>query len=175
MTGRITGSGRRYPPGWYYDRVNGHTLQAYSRLSIVLAEQNLTVYQLHRRLATAGFPINIKSLYRLASDQPLYKVDLRIAAAICKVCDVGLGQLISFEKPRALLRRLDSPTQARLEALMAKNNEGHLTPKEKKEFARLAEEAHRLSLENARLLQAERRRSQPSRAQVAKAGETVSA
>ncbi len=125
----------------------------------MLAERNLTVFQLHRQLDSAGLPVNIKSLYRLTADEPLQKVDLRVAGAVCQACDVEIGDLITFQKPRAQLQRLEPKAQARLDELMDKNNDGQLNGREKKEFAVLAEEAHRVSLENARMLVAERRRS----------------
>jgi hypothetical protein len=153
----------QYPDTRHYYHMNGNTAEAYSRLRIVLAKMNVTVFQLHRRLAAADFAVNIKSLYRLASDEPIQKIDLRIAAAICGVCGVELGELITLEKPLAQLRQLDARTQSRLEKLMAKNNDGKLTAGEKKEFGRLAEKAHRISIENARILVAERRRSERSR------------
>jgi len=43
---------------------------------------------------------------------------------------------------------------------MAKNNEGSLTTTEKREFERIAEKAHQISMDNARVLIAERRRSE---------------
>jgi len=138
--------------------MNGNDPSAYSRLRILLAKLNWTVFQLHRRLAAEGFAVNIKSLYRLASEEPLEKIDLRIAAAICSVCKVTFGELITLEKPRAQLRQLDAKTQARLNELMERGNDGTLTARQKKEFELLAEKAHRISLENARVLQAERKR-----------------
>jgi DNA-binding Xre family transcriptional regulator len=143
--------------------MNGNNPEAYSRLRNILAQKNMTVFQLHRTLESAGFPVNIKSIYRLATDEPLQKVDLRIAGAICRACNIQLGELITFEKPRAQLRRLDAKSQTRLDALMTKNNDGKLSTGERKEFAQLAENAHRMSIENARVLQAERRRSERSR------------
>ena len=139
--------------------MNGNIPAAYSRLRFVLAGMNMTVFQLHRRLEEAGFPVNIKSLYRLTSEEPLRKIDLGIAAALCMACNVTLGELITLEQPPRQLRRLDARTQSRLDELMSKNNDGKLTVGEKREFAELAEKAHKLSLDNARLLQAERRRN----------------
>ncbi len=140
--------------------MHGHTPEAaYSRLRLILAEKNASVFQLHRELNDSGVSVNIKSLYRLTSDEPLQKVDLRIAAAICKACDVSLGELISFEKPSAQMQKLPARDQARLDDLMSANNERKLTASEQREFDALAEKAHRLSMENARILQAERRRA----------------
>lgn len=140
--------------------MNGNAPAAYSRLRIVLAERNLSVFQLHRRLGAAGWPVNIKSLYRLTSDTPLQKVDLRVAGAICQECGVGIGDLITFQRPVAQLQRLEPKKQARLDELMSKNNEGKLTTAEKRQFEALADEAHRVSIENARMLLGERRRRQ---------------
>jgi len=139
--------------------MTGPSPSAYSRLNFLLAKMNWTVFQLHRNLAASGVAVNIKSLYRLASDEPLEKIDLRIAAAICKICGATFADLITLEKPRARLQQMDAKTQSRLNALMELNNDGKLTARQKREFEQLAEKAHRLSLENARTLQAERKRS----------------
>jgi DNA-binding Xre family transcriptional regulator len=128
-------------------------------LGLILARENVSVLGLQRKLEAAGVPVNVKSLYRLAEDAPLQKIDLRIVAAICNAFGIALGDLISFEKPKAQLNRLDAKTQARLDALMSKNNEGQLTAAERKEFVALADQAHRLSMENARILLTESRRA----------------
>jgi hypothetical protein len=155
--------------------MNGNKPEGYSRLQSVLAGMNMTVFQLHRRLEEAGFSVNIKSLYRLATEEPIRKIDLGIAAALCRICNVALGELITLEKPRPQLRRLDARTQARLEELMSKNNDGKLTSAEKREFAQLAEKAHRLSLDNARALQAGRKRAGQSRTRATKGREALAA
>ena len=138
--------------------MNGYAPEAYSMLGSILARQNLSVLSLQRKLSEAGIAVNIKSLYRLANDSPLQKLDLPITAAICKACSVALSDLITFEKPKAQLHQLDGKSQARLDALMTKNNEGLLTAAERKEFDALADRAHKMSMENARTLLAERRR-----------------
>ena len=139
--------------------MNGYTPEAFSRLGLILSQRNLSVLALQRKLEDAGAPVNVKSLYRLAEDAPLQKIDLRIAAAICKACGLELGDLISFEKPQAQLQRLDAKTQSRLDALMEKNNDGKLSAAERKEFSALADHAHALSMANARLLVAGRKRA----------------
>jgi DNA-binding Xre family transcriptional regulator len=139
--------------------MNGHLPDAYSQLGLILAQENVSVLGLQRKLEEAGTSVNVKSLYRLAEDAPLQKIDLRIAAAVCKAFGIALGDLISFEKPKARLSRLDAKTQARLDVLMSKNNEGQLTAAERKEFVALADQAHRMSIENARTLLAERQRT----------------
>ncbi len=90
-------------------------------------------------------------------------------------CNVELGELITFEKPRAQLQRLDAKTQRWLEELMDKNNDGRLTAAQKREFAQLADRAHRLSIENARMLKRDRRRSDRIPTRSAKARVPVSA
>ena len=139
--------------------MNGTSPQAYSRLGFLLARRNLSVLGLQRKLEAAGVPVNVKSLYRLTEETPLQKIDLRIVAAICQTFDIALGELISFEKPKARLCRLDDKAQSRLEALMSKSNEGRLTAAERKEFATLAGEAHRISMANARTLLLEGKRA----------------
>lgn len=138
--------------------MNGHLPDAYSRLGLILARENLSVLSLQRKLEAVGVSVNVKSLYRLAEVAPLQKIDLRIVAGICKVFGIALDDLITFEKPKAQLQRLDGKAQARLDALMSKNNEGPISAAERKEFLALADQAHRISMENARTLIAERRR-----------------
>jgi hypothetical protein len=139
--------------------MNGVLPDAYSKLGLILARENVSVLGLQRKLAAAGVPVNVKSLYRLVEDTPLQKIDLRIAAAVCQLFRVALGDLITFEKPNTRLRRLAPKTQARLDTLMSRNNEGQLTAAERKEFVILADQAHRMSMENARTLLAERQRA----------------
>jgi DNA-binding Xre family transcriptional regulator len=139
--------------------MHGRLPVAYSRLGLILARENVSVLGLQRKLEANGVPVNVKSLYRLVEDAPLQKIDLRIVAAICRAFGLALGDLISFEKPKAKLSRLDGKTQTRLDALMARNNEGQLTAAERKEFVALADQAHRMSMENARTLLTERRRA----------------
>jgi hypothetical protein len=134
-------------------------IQAYSRLKRVLEERRLTVPELHRRLQGRGWHVNLKSLYRLVNEQePLERLDLRIAGAICEVCQVPLSELIAFGKARPRLRRMGAARQRRLDALMAANNEGNLTPAERAELRALVAEAEGMTLENARALAGRRRR-----------------
>ncbi len=143
--------------------MKGSVPVAYSNLEFLLARRNLSVPALQRKLESAGVPVNIKSLYRLTEGSPLQKIDLRIAAAICQACGAEFSELISFEKPKAQLQRLDVRTQSRLDSLMAKNNEGQLTTAERKEFTELADQAHRISMQNARMLLSQRPRSRRHR------------
>jgi hypothetical protein len=131
---------------------------AYSRLKYVLGEQQLTVPELYRRIRQRGMAVNLKSLYRLSrDDHPLERLDLRVAGIICQVCDIPISELIAFETHPGKLRRFPGAKQKRLDSLMARNNEGHLTPAERKELQALVREAEALTLANARVLAAQRR------------------
>ena len=133
-------------------------LHAYSRLKQVLAEQELTVSQLYRRIQRQRLRVNLKSLYRLSNDrQPVERLDLRVAGVICQVCQVPLSDLITFESPNRRLRRFPSNKQKRLDLLMAKNNDGRLNSAEQSELQSLVREAEELTLENARTLATQRR------------------
>jgi hypothetical protein len=128
-------------------------VQAYSRLKRILNEQKMTVPELQRRLRQQGLRINLKSLYRLTNEQqPLQRLDLRVAGAICQVFEMPLSELIAFEKPQGRLLRLSAMKQKRLDALMTKNNEGLLTKTEQQELRALVREAEELTLDNARTL-----------------------
>src|SRR5262249_19886415 len=99
-------------------------MSAYSRLKRVLKEQELSVPELHRRIRARGIPVNVKSLYRLSDEnQPVERLDMRVASAICQVCAVALSEWIVFEEDDGGLRTLPAGKQQRLSLLMAKNNE----------------------------------------------------
>jgi hypothetical protein len=132
-------------------------MHAFSRLKRVLDDQNMTVPELHRRMQRQGLRINLKSLYRLNNDQqPLERLDLRVAGAICQVFALPLSELIIFETPRRKLRRLAARKQRRLDTLMTRSNEGLLTNAEKQELRLLVREAEEIMLDNARRLAGQR-------------------
>lgn len=128
-------------------------LQAYSRLKTVLNRQKISIPELHRRMERQGIRVNLKSLYRLSNEgQPLQRLDLRVAGAICQVCEVTLSDLVDFEVEVKRLARLSATKQKRLDALMAKNNDGKLTKSEAKELRDLVSEVEAITVRNARLL-----------------------
>jgi hypothetical protein len=132
-------------------------LHAFSRLKRVLDEQNMTVPELRRRLLEQGLRVNVKSLYRLSNDrQPLQRLDLRVAGAICQVFALPLSELVAFEEPRRKLRRLGATKQKRLDTLMARSNDGKLTSAEGQELRALVREAEEIMLDNARQLAEQR-------------------
>ena len=137
--------------------MNGKPLGAWSNLKVILAQQNLSVLDLQKKLRKRGVSVNVKSLYRLAEPHPLWKIDIRIVNAICQTFGLELGDLIQLEKPAQQLRRLGAEKQRRLDVLMEKNNEGELTRAERGELTRLVDESQRISLHNARALAEQQR------------------
>lgn len=140
-------------------------MNAYSRLKRILQQQKLSIPELHRRIRGRGLQINIKSLYRLSDEnQPVERLDLRVAGAICQVCAVPLSAWIIFEEDDGRLHALAPDQQERLELLMGKNNAGQLTDREQNELQTLVHAAEELTLANARLLVAQRQQlaSSPS-------------
>ena len=133
-------------------------IHAFSQLKRVLGECKLSVPQLQRRLEQHGLSVNLKSLYRLAkADQPLERLNLRVAGMICQVCDVPLSKLIAFELTEIRLRRLSAVKQKRLDILMDKNNQRRLTSAERKELQVLIRDAEEIAVSNARKLAGQRR------------------
>jgi hypothetical protein len=134
-------------------------VHAFSRLKHVLDERSMTVPELHRHLLKRGLRVNLKSLYRLSNDrQPLQRLDLRVAGAICQAFTLPLSELIAFEAPGKKLRRLAAGKQKRLDSLMAASNEGRLTKAEAQELRALVREAEEIMLDNARRLAEQRQR-----------------
>ena len=134
-------------------------MTARSRLKRVLKQQHLSVPELHRRIADSGIRVDLKSLYRLSrEDQPVGRLDMRVAGAVCQVCAVPLSEWIVFEDDGGKLRALAPERQERLDLLMAKNNEGRLAGAERRELQMLVREAEEIALANARLLAAQRDR-----------------
>jgi len=128
-------------------------MHAYSRLKRLLNQQRLSVPELHRRIRSRGLAVNVKSLYRLKDDsQPIDRLDMRIAGAICEVCGVRLSDWIVFEEDSGTLRSLTAEQQSRLAILMAGNNQGHLKDVERDELRALVREAEEVTVANARLL-----------------------
>jgi hypothetical protein len=134
---------------------------AYSTFPDLLAELRLTVTEAHQRLVARGFKFDRKTLYRLASHEPIQTISAPLIGAVCDEFKIGLDDLLVWQPPTPKLHRIDEKMQARLDTLMAKNNAGTMTALERKELAALGDKVERLSLENAKLLgrhvQAEKR------------------
>ena len=125
-------------------------VQAFSQLKHLLDERKISITQLQRQLAEHRLIVNLKSLYRLAKDdQPLERLNLRVAGMICEVCAIPLSELIAFELTEVRFRRLSASKQKRLDALMAGNNQGRLTSAERKDLEALVRDAEAIALGNA--------------------------
>ena len=99
--------------------------------------------------------------FRLSDDsQPVDRLDMRVAGAICQVCAIPLSDWIVFEEEGAL-RALLPEKQTRLDILMTRNNAGSLTDPERSELHSLVREAEDLILANARFLAQQRQRLEP--------------
>lgn len=137
-------------------------MNAYSRLKRLLKQRQMSVSELHRRMQAQGLNINVKSLYRLSDDsQPVDRLDMRVAGAICQVCAIPLSEWIVFEEGDGVLHVLPQEKQIHLDTLMTRNNAGSLTDTERVELQALVREAEDLTLGNARLLAQQRRRLNP--------------
>ena len=116
------------------------------RLRQLLEQRGLTIAELERRIEQEyGERVDPKGLYRLASDAPMQRADLRIAGAAASVLEVGLGDLFTIEATR--LGRAQpqaaylSPDQARrLAQLLDRQARGRLSRDEHHEMDELVEQ-----------------------------------
>ena len=129
--------------------MSGSEHQAWSTLRTLLAEKNLTVVDLHEKLREQGFEVNKKSLYRLATSHPVQKIDTAIARAVCEALDVGLEDLIQFQKPRFELQRLNRRSE-----------------KERARFKTLLDEVQKITLYNSKMLVDQKRRRESKHGKV---------
>ena len=131
-------------------------LAARSALPKILARQRLTVGDLVRRIEESGFHFDKKTIYRLASGEPVRTLNLEAVAAIGRALKMrDFGKLILWTpalSPSPRLRRINTETQVRLDELMSKNTENSLTTTERRELEKLGRQVEKLSLENAHLL-----------------------
>jgi hypothetical protein len=128
---------------------------ARSSLAGILRQKQWTVADLLRRMDEMGVALDKKTVYRLATNEPLRTLNLPVVAAVSHALELeDPSELIcwtaSASPPR--LQRIDEATQARLDELMDKNTEGRLQAAERREFEKLGELVEKLSLENASLL-----------------------
>jgi hypothetical protein len=113
-------------------------------------------------MQTQGIRVNVKSLYRLNDDNhPVDRLDMRVAGAICQVCDVPLSDWIVFAEESGNLQFLSADKQQRLDVLMEKNNEGLLSEPERVELQSLVRSAEEITLVNAQLLAHQQRQLEP--------------
>jgi hypothetical protein len=151
------GIGNRWPPigkfpsGWYCSPMEA-IKYAYSTFPELLEKLRLTVAEAHQRLVARGFKFDKKTLYRLASHEPIQTISAPLVGAVCAEFKVGVEDLLVWRPPTPKLHRIDEKTQARLDVLMAKNNEGTITVPERKELTLLGDRVEQLSLDNAKML-----------------------
>lgn len=70
------------------------SIAVYPRLSELLRTRNLSVAELERQIEQRfGLSVNLKTLYRFTSHEPVHRADLEIAGAVAAVLGVGLGDL----------------------------------------------------------------------------------
>ncbi len=135
--------------------VKAPSLKCYSRLSGILSGRKMTVADLHRALARRGVRVNLKTLYRLTDPMAsIGRLDMSVAGEICKVLEVELSLLVSFEAAprRTGLQMLSPSRQRRLDILLERQSESKLSGRERIELADLVREAELLTLRNARTL-----------------------
>jgi len=113
-----------------------------SRLPILLKEHQMTVPSLQRQLAQQGRVVNKNTLYRLASNQPLKKVDLTIAGEICTLFGIGLDELFVIRRLQEGKKQVTftKEQKARMRILLELAREGTITPKEERELNQLVDE-----------------------------------
>jgi len=111
-----------------------------SRLPILLKERQMTVLSLQRKLAQQGCVVSKNTLYRLASVQPLKKVDLTIAGEICLLFGIGLDELFVIRQQQEKQITFTNKQKARMQTLLELAREGAITPKEERELHQLVDE-----------------------------------
>jgi len=112
-----------------------------SRLPILLKERQMTVLSLQRQLAQQGSVVSKNTLYRLASWQPLKKVDLTIAGEICSLFGIGLDKLFLIRRQKEGEKRVifTNEQKARMRTLLELAREGKITPKEEQQLHQLVD------------------------------------
>ncbi len=131
--------------------------QAYSRLKTVLKQQDATLDELRSLLEATGIRVGSRALARLGDEsKPLERLDLRLAGAICQVCEVSLSELIVFRPAEGGFRRISLVKQKRLDYLLDGNNEGTLTKPELEELRRMVRKSEEMTVHNARYLAEQR-------------------
>jgi transcriptional regulator with XRE-family HTH domain len=74
------------------------SIAVYPRLSELLRNKNLSVAELERRIERRfGLTVNVKTLYRFTSPEPVQRADLEIAGAVAAVLGVTLDDLFDVQ------------------------------------------------------------------------------
>jgi hypothetical protein len=122
------------------------SVAVYPRLSELLRSNNLTVAELERRIERQfGLSVDPKTLYRLASAEPVQRADLEIAGAVAAVLDVGLDDLfdvhaVPITDEEAQTTDLNPHESRRLAELFDLQAHGTLSQAEQQELHELVAE-----------------------------------
>jgi hypothetical protein len=122
------------------------SVAVYPRLNELLRLHELTVAELERRIARRfGLSVDPKTLYRLASTEPVQRADLEIAGAVAAVLGVGLDDLFDVHAvpvagEEAAAGDLDPGQSRRLAELFDRQAHGTLADSERQELEALVAE-----------------------------------
>lgn len=139
----------------------------YPRLSELLRAKELTVAELERQIENRyGLSVDPKTLYRLASAQPVQRADLEIAGAAAAILGVGLGDLFDVQAVpvgdhhEGDATELSSDESSRLAQLFERQSRGTLAQAEQDELETLVA-AYGRRLHDRRLGELARQRGIP--------------
>ncbi len=131
-------------------------IAAYSRLAQLLRDRDWTVADLIRLLRQAGVEVDRKTLYRLASSNPVGRTDISLVHRVCDALGVSLDEFFRFTEalPNGQpdeLWELPVAKVERLNVLGQLNNDAKLTAEERRELADLVAEYEALALHNTQV------------------------
>ena len=124
-------------------------IAVYPRLSELLRDKQLSVAELERLIEQRfGLSVNLKTLYRFTSSEPVQRADLEIAGAVAAVLGVGLGDLFDVratpvDEDAREASVLDSAESRRLADLFDRQSRGILPAHEQGELEDLVGEYSR--------------------------------
>jgi len=122
------------------------SITVYPRLSQLLRSKNLSVAELERQIEQRfGLSVNVKTLYRFTSPEPVQRADLEIAGAVAAVLEVSLDDLFHVQatplhEQREETGALDPIQSRRLADLFDRQSRGVVLAAEQRELEVLVEE-----------------------------------
>jgi hypothetical protein len=118
----------------------------FGQLDHLLRERNLTIEDLRRQIEERhGLVVDLNALQRLANPEGVHEVDLRMAASVVMLLDIGLDDLFSYGAGSADIdpsleeEVLDEEPVRRIRALLDLQNERGLSDQEQHELDVLVE------------------------------------
>jgi hypothetical protein len=118
-------------------------IAVYPRLSVLLRNKNLSVAELERLIKKRfGISVNLKTLSRFTSSEPVQRAELEIAGAVAAVLGVELGDLFDIQatpvdKDEAEMGMLGVTESRRLADLFDRQSQGALPAHEQRELEEL--------------------------------------